>query len=348
MARRKDKDGLYKRERSPYWWASYTDASGKRIRRSTGARTKGEAQQILDKWRTEVREQKHFGAEPIRTFDELMLKYLNGPSTEKRAPERDQFSAKQLFPHFTEMELNTMGPADVQSYIDQRRETGAKPSTINKELNLLSAALNYAKKRLQWRVPNPVEGMRLREPEGRIRWITREQYQRLLEEAAHSRGHLVDFVRLGVNTGMRKGEMLGLEWSRVDLKNNLAYLTGMDQKSGRYGSVPLNSEARVALLSRANHRATHCPDSPWVFCDRYGRRIQNIKKGFASACQRAGIEDFHPHDLRHTCATWLVQAGVSIREVAEILRHSDIRMTMRYAHLAPDNVRSAVEKLTEA
>jgi hypothetical protein len=71
----------------------------------------------------------------------------------------------------------------------------------------------------------------------------------------------------------------------------------------------------------------------------------SVNNSFPAACRRAGIENFRPHDMRHTCAAWLVQAGVSIREVAELLRHSDIRVTMRYAHLAPDNVRAAVSAL---
>ncbi len=347
MPRRKDQDGLYQRPDSKYYWASFIASSGKRTRRSTGTANRKEAEALLAKWTLEVHQEKHWDVEPTRMFDELLLAYLKGPSAEKRAAERDRYSAKRLFPFFSQRELNRLGPADIHEYIESRRADGVQAGTINKELNLLSAALNFAQKRLQWDVPNPVKGMRLREPEGRIRWITREQYSRLLEEAVHVRAHLVDFIKLGVNTGMRKGEMLGLEWSRVDLKQRLVYLTSMDQKNGRYGSVPLNTEARAALLSRANHRATYCPDSPWVFCDRQGRRIQNIRKGFDSACARAGIEDFHPHDLRHTCATWLVQNGVSIREVAEILRHKTIQVTMRYAHLAPDNVRSAVEKLEQ-
>lgn len=163
--------------------------------------------------------------------------------------------------------------------------------------------------------------------------------------AASSTPHLVDFIRLGLNTGMRKAEMLGLDWRRVDLKANLVYLGSQHQKSGKHGSIPLNQAAREALLSRADFRASHRPYTFFVFCNRKGARIANIRTAFASACRKAGIEDFHPHDLRHTCATWLVQAGATIREVAELLRHADIQMTMRYAHLSPDNVRSAVERL---
>ena len=89
--------------------------------------------------------------------------------------------------------------------------------------------------------------------------------------------------------------------------------------SGKVGSVPLNSEAREAILARARFRAEHCPASPWVFSNSEGERVASVKRSFATACRRAGIEDFSPHDLRHTCAAWLVQAGVSIREVAELL-----------------------------
>jgi len=82
-----------------------------------------------------------------------------------------------------------------------------------------------------------------------------------------------------------------------------------------------------------------------VFAHPDGTRIQNVRNGFAGACRRVGLEDFRPHDLRHTCAAWMVQDGVPIRTVAEYLRHSDIRVTMRYAHLSPANVRAAADVL---
>ncbi|MCZ7598461.1 MAG: site-specific integrase [Gammaproteobacteria bacterium] len=90
----------------------------------------------------------------------------------------------------------------------------------------------------------------------------------------------------------------------------------------------------------------NCPSSPWVFCDKQGNRIQSVKRSFATACRRAGITDFRVHDLRHTCVAWLVTAGIPLAEVRDLLGHSTVKMTERYAHLAPENVRAAVARLT--
>ena len=108
--------------------------------------------------------------------------------------------------------------------------------------------------------------------------------------------------------------------------------------------MPLNAPARDALQRRAGYRAAICPTSPWVFT-KTGDPIASIKKSFATACRKAGVSDFTVHDLRHTCASWLVQAGVPLRTVGEILRHASISTTMRYAHLAPENARAGVEAL---
>jgi integrase len=213
---------------------------------------------------------------------------------------------------------------------------------------MFRAALNWARKELEWNIPNPFEGRKLKEPPGRGRWLTQSEASALIlvAEMVPKSGHLADFIRLGLYTGMRPGEVLGLEWSRVDLSRNLIYLGADNQKNGKMGSVPLNERARGSLLSRARFRATWCPSSPWVFCNRKGERIASIKKGFASACRLAGLEDVHPHDLRRTFGSWLVQAGVPIQPVSALLRHSDIRITDRvYAHLSPDSLRDAVAVL---
>ena len=343
----RDRDGLYRRKDSPYWWASLTDASGGRTRRSTGTADRKEAEAILAKWRLEAHRERHWDEQPSRTFDELMLDYLKGPGSEKRAAERDRYSLKRLFPVFTGRDLRSLTAADIRGYIEQRRQEGAQPGTINREVGLLSSALNYARKEWGWDVPNPAQGRRLREPEGRVRWLSKAEAAALIRaaEVEQQAPHLADFIRLALHTGCRRGELLGLEWSRVDLQVGLIHLEARHTKSGRRRSVPLNADARGAIISRARFRAQHCPASPWVFCTKQGKRIQSVKRSFATACRRAGIEDFRIHDLRHTCAAWLVSAGAPLSEVRDLLGHASVTMTERYAHLAPENVRAAVALL---
>ncbi len=339
---------LFKKPNNKYWCADFTDASGRRVKRSTRTVDRKEAEALLAKWKLEVHRQAMWDEEPTRLYDDLMLCYLQGPSTEKRAHQRDLYAAKRLTPFFQGKMLNELGAADIQAYIDRRRGEGVGPATINKELNLLSAALKYARQRLEWDIPNPVQGMRLKKSEGRVRWIGREEADRLIAEAIGVRGYLPDFIQLGLNTGMRKGEMLGLTWDRVDLDQGMVYLTDRDQKNGKHGSIPLNDDAVDALKHRLEFRQQFCPQSSWVFAKRDGQRIADIKKGFKTACVKAGLDDFTPHDMRHTFAAWLVQGGVDIRVVCELLRHSSIEVTMRYAHLSPRNVRDAVECLSHS
>lgn len=337
----------YRRKDSAVYWVSFIDASGARVRRSTETTDRKEATALEAKWKLEAHQQRQWGAPPSFTYDELMLKYLQTTQTEKRSAERDRLAAKRLHPAFTGRCLRDIGAADIRKYIDRRRAEGAKPATVNKEVGLLSAAINYARKEWDWDIPNPAAGRRLREPEGRLRWLTRAEAEALIRaaEAEPKAPHLPDFIRMALNTGCRRGELLGLEWRRVDLQRGLLYLEGNHTKSGRRRYVPLNQGARAALLNRLRFRAKHCPKSQWVFARWKGKRIHSVKTAFRSACKAAGIENFRVHDLRHTCAAWLVSAGVALPEVRDLLGHSTVTMTERYAHLAPENVRAAVQRL---
>jgi hypothetical protein len=98
---------------------------------------------------------------------------------------------------------------------------------------------------------------------------------------------------------------------------------------------------------RFRYRATLCPDSPWVFCTKGGLRVPSVRSSFWPACDTAGLSGFRFHDLRHTCGSWLMQAGVPAGHIAAVLGHSTIRMTERYAHVAPENAQAAVAKLEE-
>ena len=218
---------------------------------------------------------------------------------------------------------------------------GAAASTVNKEIGLLARAIHYANREWGYSLYNPVQGCKQREPEGRVRWLTHAQAASLVAAAGQlgpRAAHLPDLITLALHTGMRKGELLGLEWQRVDFENGLIYLEGQHTKSNKRRSIPINQPARAALTSR---RAVGT--GPLVFGG-----VKDVKRSFTHACQMAGIEDFRFHDLRHTFASWLMQAGAALVEVRDLLGHASIEMTERYAHLAPERLRGAVARLDGA
>lgn len=382
MSKRRKEDGLYKRADSPYIWASYTGPVGKRIRCSTGTTDPREAEEILAKWKVEARNVRHWGEEPTRIFDDLMVGYLKETKDLKRSADRDLHITVNLKGFFGGMVLNSLGSKDVKEYIKWRRTardreaekarkreaaakagslevlTKAKPkrkmkpiaySTIRRELSLLSSAINYARDNWDWDIPNTVEKRKPATDEDRVRWLRPSEAQKLIEAARSEprAPHLSDFIILGLHTGCRSQEILGLEWDRVDFEQRLIYLPYSKNKSRRNTSVPINEVAVEVLMRRKRFRDKHCPSSRWVFSDKEGERIASVKKSFATACKRAGIEDFRPHDLRHTCAAWLVQAGVPLIEVRDLLRHTSYQVTEKYAHLEPKQTRGAVGVLNE-
>lgn len=336
----------YRRKDSPVWWVSYRLPGGQRVRKSTETTDRKEAEALEHKWKLAAYFQKQWDAEPQWSFDELMVRYLEETQPLKRAAERDLSSTKRLKETFSGMLIADIGAEEIAEYKRRRREDGVVDATIAKELRLLSAAINYARREWDWRIENPVQGRCPKLPPGRMRWLTRPEAAALLAAARESFTKcLADFILLALMTGMRSGEMLKLEWKRVDLGQRLMYLRPEDQKNNTSGSVPINDTAKDVLLSRFRFRQQHCPDSRWVFCHPDGTRVQSVKRSFANACRKAEIEDFRIHDLRHTAAAWLVQDDVPIRTVCELLRHRDIGTTMRYAHLAPEHVREAVSAL---
>ena len=344
--RKTDRDGLYQQPGSPHWYASFTGADGRRRRRSTGTDNYRDAQLILSRWRMAAQ---HSTPE-YGTLQDLVLAYIDAHG-HKKSLWRDGYSLRHLYRLLGESRpLSTMTIGQICQYKLQRQAEDAKPATINKELNFLSAAMNWAKRQRGWKIDNVAAGQQFPAPLGRDRWLTRLEVAKLLEAASQEpqAPHLQDFISLALHTGMRSGEILGLEWRRVDIQQQQIWLEAVNQKNGRPGRVPLNSTARAALLSRAKFRASQCPASPWVFCDRQGRRIASIKRSFVSAVNRAGISHCTPHDLRRTFGSWLVQAGVPIQHVSRLLRHSDIRITDRvYAHLQPEQLHAAVQMLIQ-
>ncbi|MBF0627850.1 MAG: site-specific integrase [Magnetococcales bacterium] len=275
-----------------------------------------------------------------------MLEFIKNRPLEK-LDGSEKYHIKHFLRYFSGRNLNELKGVDVRRYAASRQEAGIKPATVNRELNTLSRAYNWARQHLEWEIVNPVEGNKLPEPEGRVRWLTPEEQTTMLGLARqhHHAPHLVDFLILALNTACRSGELMGLEWERVDFDNNLIYLEAQHTKTRKRRSIPINNAATEALVSRAHFRATHCPSSPWVFAHKNGERIQSVRTSFSFICRKMGIKNFHIHDLRHTVASRMVQSGVALPVVGNALGHRSIRSTERYAHLAPEQIRDAFATL---
>jgi len=351
--RRKD-GSLYT---SPFYKISIR-SNGKRLQQTTRATTLKEAKRLEAKWKNEIWNQQAFDVEPEHTFMELVLRYLTETASVKRSHNTDISRTRVLDKYFGRgFVINYLSKRHVSEYINSRRDDGVSNKTINKELSLFSTAIKYAQENWDWKVSNPISGKRLEELEGPCRFLSHEEAEALIVEAGeglpvgngHLPEYLKDFIILGLHTGCRSGELLGLEWKRVDLQANRIRLEAKHTKSKKARTVPLNRNAREALLNRQQEQARQSLDSPFVFVHTnprwLGQRIGDIKNAFASACKRAGIEGCTPHTLRHTCASWLVMAGRPLIEVRDLLGHSTVKMTERYAHLAPENLVDAVSSL---
>ena len=171
-----------------------------------------------------------------------------------------------------------------------------------------------------------------REPQGRLRWLTQEEITTLLAACLKSKNReLHPAVVIAINTGLRRAELFGLTWERVDLSRGVLRLELT--KSARRREVPLNEDSYDALVS-LEPKAT-------------GRVFQtrSIRTAFENAVETAKLEDVTFHTLRHTFASWAMMRDVSLKELQELLGHSSLAMTMRYAHLAPEHLRTAVTRL---
>ncbi len=231
-----------------------------------------------------------------------------------------------------------------QSEPQQRTRSAA---TVNRYLGTLSDLFAFAIKERDLLSANPVSKVyRRQEPRGRTRFLTDEERTRLLEACATSGWNsLYSLVLLALSTGARRGELLTLRWSDVDLKAGRALVR--ESKNGEQRTLPLAGRALEALRAL---RLQGGACSQYLFPAPNGRDepAEHIDAYWYVALQAAGVEDMHFHDLRHTCASMLAAQGCSLLEIADVLGHKTLAMVKRYSHLVVDHKAKVIEKMIAA
>jgi integrase len=151
-------------------------------------------------------------------------------------------------------------------------------------------------------------------------------------------------VLTALNTGLRRGELFHLQWRDVDFENKWLTVAGSTAKSGQTRRIPLNAEALVTLQGWCQ-QTLKTPAEPRVFPGVGGHRLTSVNRSWRGLRKLAALGDFRFHDLRHHFASRLVQSGIDLNTVRELLGHADITMVLRYAHLSPDRLVMAVQKV---
>jgi len=330
----KKERGLYRRKRSPFWWICYTDKLGNTIRETTGVKEKSLAREILNKRRTEVAEGKFLDKRkvPKITFTQLCNLYWD-----KRGQHLRMYGLESVLgiwkDHFGKRKVASIRQSDVEDFLAERFGHLA-PSTRNRHMAQLKAMLNWAIE-VGELYENPAAKLKRLREIPRNRYLTLDEISRLLTGCSHRLRQIVEFA---LHTGMRKSEILDLRRVDADLKQKLIWIRTSHKADPRH--IPMD-EVVWGILNSLPKK------SMYVFTSPRGGKYKEIKEGFKRALQRGGIEDFTFHDLRHTFASHLVMNGTSIQVVSGLLGHSNLKMTQRYAHLAPDYTSRAIGVLDE-
>ncbi len=335
--------GLVKR--GSIWWMSFT-YQGQQVRRSTETSDRQLAEAILGKIRVQIVEGKFFDKpkEDAKTFSELMERYLTEHASRRAQSRRYGIMVTNLKRFFGNPTLTQVTPKTIVAYKNKRYADGVTPATINRELAVLKKAFNLACREWEWAKENPVCRVSMeRELNTRDRWLTEEEEHRLLAAAAPGVRELIVFA---INTGMRRGEILSLTWAGVDLTRRT--VTVFKSKNGERRTIPANQAVMDLLIEKRRQKESMKGlVSEVVFASETGTPLDgsNLRRGFLNALEDARITDLHFHDLRHTFATRLVQAGVDLYKVQRLLGHKSPSMTQRYAHHYPESLRDGVEVL---
>ncbi|MBW8189671.1 site-specific integrase [Neiella marina] len=276
------------------------------------------------------------------------------------------------FDFLADKQLSKVSAWDLEKWRAQRKKEGMAPATINYYISTLKGAMSRA---VDWGL---IEGHEigkvkaLKVDNTRVKYLSDREEKRLLaalqerdllmkskrESANEFRrvrhlellpnlrqfrfaDHIEPIVLLAMNTGMRRGEIFQLTWSAIDLSIPSLEVKSGTAKSGKGRHIPLN----LTVLEMLKDWRKQTSSETYVFEGAEGKPLTDIKKGWAGVVKQAELVEFNFHDLRHHFASKLVMKGVDLNTVRELLGHADMKMTLRYAHLAPEHKAAAVSLL---
>ncbi len=327
-------------------------SKGKPIRRKSPIQTRRGAeaferqlrqQLVAGTWNTQKKE--------VPTVEQFSPDFLSEARTHNKAStfeEKEKILERHLIPTFGSHRLDRIGIRDVDRFKAAQLEAELGPKTINNHLTVLQRMLSLALEyELIDRVP-PIKRLRVPEPE--FDFLDFDEADRIVDGAS-SEPAWQAFILVALHTGLRRGELLALEWDDVDLRARTIRVR-RSRVRGRTGTpkghrsriVPLNATALAALKRHRHLRG------PLVFCQEDGShwRGHQVRPPLRRACKKAGLRQVSCHVLRHSFASHLVMRGASMKAVQELLGHTDIKVTMRYAHLGPAQRESAVALLEQS
>lgn len=328
------------------YYLRYSDASGRQKQLRIGpwtditfAAAKKRAQQL----RAEV----VMGGDPLAekrtkravvTYAVLAKQHSDHAKSYLKRPENIQSVLDvHLIPRWGRLRLDEIKQTEVAAWLGEKRKSLA-PATVEKLRVTLSRSFELAKR---WELPgaeiNPVRGIpRFKFDNARSRFLDAKEVERLLHYADRSvNPRLGAIVRLLLLTGARKSELLQSRWLDVDLERNVWFIP--DSKTGKARHVPLSTEA-VEVFTALPRLSEYALANP-----RTKRPYTCIKHPWETVRSKARLGNLHIHDLRHSAASFMVNAGVDLFAVGRVLGHADHQSTMRYAHLADDTLKAAVE-----
>ena len=335
--------GVYRRTDAETYWMSLV-IDGKRSRQDTGVQDRKVAGEIFAAWQVKLARERWLGipvTNPQHTVHELLAEYAAKvtPRKSSASQRRDHVVLERFRKQWGALSLDHLSNKTLEDYLTERLHD-VTLATVSKELGILKSA--YARAlRWDWVSTTPFRGITLnQEGEERVRWLTDAEEAQLLEAAAP---WLREIILVGLDTGLRRSNLVGLQWTWLQ-EQGTVLVVPRQQVKGKKATVmiPLTRRA-AAILQRQVRHALH------VFTHQNGRAYSLEQVGMAvlRTAKRAQLPGVSLHVLRHTFISRLVQAGRPLPEVAALAGHRDIKMTLRYAHLAPSHLRAGIQALED-